>query len=106
MARLTPGSGSWFDSGVPGTSEAREDLPALGQVPVAKAPPDDIATGRPRAPAQHPVAAIEEDLGVLAVGKGLEPRVRGELRRCPFPDVAQHLHRAAIRRGVAIRPCR
>src|SRR5436190_17725448 len=74
-------------SPVPRAADPGEDLPSLRQVPVTEAGADDAAPGRPRAAAQDPVAGVEEDLRVLAIGERLEPRVGGELRGGPFPDV-------------------
>ena len=85
-----------------GTTDAREDLAADGQVPVAEAGSDHVAARRPRPAAQDLVLVAEEDLRVLGVGEGLEAGVGGEVGARPLPDVAQHLHRAAIRGGVGV----
>src|SRR4051794_35976586 len=63
-----------------------EDLPPLGQVPVAERPRRDGRRRRPRPAAQHLVALAEEDFRVLAVGVRLEARVAAELARRPLPD--------------------
>ena len=75
-------------SSVPRQAHAGEDLPALGQVPVAEREARDAGMRRPRAAAQHAVVLAEEHLRVLAVGVGAEAGVA--VRTCcsstPTPD--------------------
>src|SRR5437867_4297616 len=84
----TPSAAS---SGVGGTAEAGEDLSPLGQVPVAEGVADGDRPRRPRAAAQHLVAAAEVRIGILAVREGLEAGVGLEVARRPLPHVADHL---------------
>ena len=56
----------------------------------------------PGAPAQNLVLVAEEDLGVLRIGERLEARVGDEVRARPLPDIAEHLHRAAVAGRVVI----
>ena len=64
---------------VSGEPHAGEDLPALGQVPVAERRGGDARVRGPRAAAQHAVALAEEHLGVLAVRVRDEAGIAGEL---------------------------
>src|SRR4051794_32850266 len=59
-----------------GDAQPSEDLPALGQVPIAERRTRDCRIGRPRAPAQHLVSLVEEDLGVLTVREAPKPGIR------------------------------
>ena len=70
---------------VPRQAHAGEDLPALGQVPVAEGQARDAGMRRPRAAAQHAVVLAEEHLGVLAVGVGAEAGVAVERAARPLP---------------------
>src|SRR5262245_639517 len=78
-------------SGVGRTAEAGEDLSSLREVPVAERVPDRDRAGRPRAAAQHLVALPEVRLRVLTIRERGETRIRPEVTRRPFPDVADHL---------------
>ena len=82
-------------SDAPRAADAGEDLPALGQVPVAEGGPDHARVGRPGASAQDPVLVAEEDLRVLGVGKGLEAGIGKEVRRGPLPGLADALEARA-----------
>src|SRR3954447_17718381 len=75
-------------SGVPGATEAAEDLAADRVVPVAEGAPDRGVVGGPGAAAQHLVLVAPEDLAVLRVGEGLEAGVRTEVGGGPLPHVA------------------
>ena len=70
-----------------------------GKSQLRKVARGDARTRRPRAAAQHPVAAAEEHLGVLAVGVGDEPGIAAEAAAGPLPDVADHAQ-APARRGA------
>src|SRR3954451_8575799 len=89
---------------VRGAAEAGEDLAAHRQIPVAKAGADHPAAGRPGAAAQHLVLGAEELLRVLRIGEGAKALVGREVGRRPLPDVAEHLHRAAVRSAVGVGP--
>src|SRR5438094_9519771 len=78
-------------SSVGGTAEAGEDLAPLRQVPVAEGVADGDRARRPRAAAQHLVAAADVGRRVLAVRKRLETGIGLEVARRPLPDVADHL---------------
>src|SRR6185312_1166676 len=77
--------------GIGGEADAGEDLPALGEVPVAEAEGGDARVGRPRAAAQHAVLRAEEDLGVLAIRVGDEAWVAVEPGGGPLPDLPDAL---------------
>src|SRR5207237_1843686 len=64
----TTGSAASAASGVGGTAEAGEDLPALRQEPGAERVADRDRTRRRRACAQHLCTRAEVHLGVLAGG--------------------------------------
>src|SRR4051794_14758615 len=106
-ASVTTATGGAARSGtdtspVRGEPHAGEDLPALGEVPVAEARRGDARVRRPRPPAQDAVAVPEEDLGVLAVGVRGEAGVAGERRGRPLPDLPGALEdacRAAVLPG-------
>src|SRR5581483_9530440 len=83
-------------SAVARTAEAGEDLAALGQIPVAERTARDDGLRRPRAAAQHLVAAPEVHRRVLRVGERLESRIGSEVARGPLPHVAQHLMAAEV----------
>src|SRR5436305_158585 len=85
-------------------SHAREDLSALGQVPVAERHARHAGGGRPRAAAQHAVGVTEEDLRVLAVGVRAKARISPEVAGRPLPYLADRAQRArpapaAVARG-------
>src|SRR5512147_1755119 len=90
-------------SAVGGTAEAREDLAALRQVPVAERVPRDERLRRPRAAAQHLVPAAEVDRRVLGIGECLEARIRLEVALGPFPYAAEHLLAAVVARPLGER---
>src|SRR5262245_31348505 len=90
-------------SAVGGTAEAGEDLAALGQVPVAEGVPRDERLRRPRAAAEHLVAAAEVDRRILRIRKHLEPGIRRELARRPLPHASEHLMTAEVARARGIR---
>src|SRR5262245_23724236 len=77
--------------GIVGTPHPGEDLAPLRVVPVAEARPRDDLVGDPRAAPEDPMLVAEEDLRVLGVRKGAEPRVPLEMRRRPLPDGALHV---------------
>src|SRR5258705_11321520 len=86
--------------GIAGTPEAAEDLAADGVIPVAERVANGARPRGPRAPAEDLVLGAEEGLGILPVGKALEPGPRAEVARRPFPDVTEHPV-AADGRGAA-----
>src|SRR5207248_3065696 len=89
--------------GVPGATEAGEDLAADRVVPVAERGPDGRRVSCPRPAAEDLVAGPEEHLRVLAVGKRREPGVGLEVRAGPLPDVADHAQAAHGRRALRAR---
>src|SRR5581483_10851280 len=89
-------------SAVARTAEAGEDLAALGQIPVAERTARDDGLRRPRAAAQHLVAAPEVHRRVLRVWERLESRIGSEVARGPLPHVAQHLMAAEVALSLGI----
>src|ERR1700683_1788551 len=72
---------------VPGQAHAREDLPSLGQVPVANRACGHARVRSPRAAPQHPVILAEEHLRVLAIGICDEAGIAAEARGGPLPHL-------------------
>src|SRR6478672_5711426 len=79
---------------------AREDLAALGQVPVAERGAGHAPVSCPRAAAKHAVALAEEYLRVLAVGVRDEAGVAAEAALRPLPH-APHLLEPRAPAGLA-----
>src|SRR4051794_14589487 len=78
------------ESGIASAPEAAEDLAADGVIPVAEGVAHGAGTSSPGTASEHLVVAAEEGLGVLLVGKALEPGIRLEITGGPFPHVADH----------------
>src|SRR5215469_5139902 len=85
--------------GVPCQPDAREDLPTDRIIPVAKRRTDRRRGDRPRSAPQDFVVAAEKWLAVGAVDHRGKSRPRREVRRCPLPDITDHLLRAVCRRA-------
>src|SRR5919112_5156325 len=78
-------------SGLRGQSHAGEDLPALGEVPVAERRRGHARVRRPRAATQDAVLVAEEDLGVLRIRIRDEARIAAERAGGPLPHLARAL---------------
>jgi len=90
--------GSTFSSGST-RPEAGEDVVAIRREEVPIRRPGDPRARRPAAAAQH-LACAELRLRIVRVGIGRELREEQEIRRRPFPDVADHL--PAAERAVGL----
>src|SRR6185503_20942417 len=89
-------------SGVLCAAEAAEDLPADREVPVAEGGAHGHGIGGPGPALEHLVVVAPEDLRVLAVGPGPEPRMGPERRRRPFPHIAHQLVHAPAAGAVGM----
>src|SRR5690606_21443922 len=72
-------------------AEAGEDLPCLGEVPVAEARPQRTAARGPTAAAQHAVAPVEPRFRISRIGPGAESAIGGESGAGPFPHIAEQI---------------